>query len=251
MSWTKKVRSPGSIMNVGDYIEAVVLGIDQEQRRVSLGMKQLMPNPWRELADRLAPGTRVKGQVRSVTEFGIFVGIEEGIDGLVHVSDFSWTKRIKDPEEVARMYSKGDEVEAVVLEVDIENERISLGIKQLEEDPWDTIAQRYPVGVKIKGNVSSLTDFGVFVEIENGIEGLIHNSQLGLKREEEAKDHFAVGSEIEAEVTSVDRAERRISLSIRSIQQREERASLDQFSGDSGGAITIGDLLREKMGSDE
>jgi len=251
MSWTKKVRSPGSIMSVGDYIEAVVLGIDQEQRRVSLGMKQLMPNPWRELADRLVPGTRVKGQVRSVTEFGIFVGIEEGIDGLVHVSDFSWTKRIKDPEEVARMYAKGDEVEAVVLEVDVANERISLGIKQLDEDPWDTIAQRYPVGVKIKGKVSSLTDFGVFVEIENGIEGLIHNSQLGLKREEEAKDHFTVGDEVEAEVTSVDRSERRISLSIRSIQQREERANLDQFSGDSGGAVTIGDLLREKMGSDE
>ncbi|MCB0328528.1 MAG: 30S ribosomal protein S1 [Bdellovibrionales bacterium] len=251
MSWTKKVRNPSNIMSVGDYVEAVVLGIDREQRRVSLGMKQLMPNPWRELSDRLIPGTRVKGKVRSITEFGIFVGIEDGIDGLVHVSDFSWTKRIKDPEEISKLFSKGDEVEAVVLEVDVDNERLSLGIKQLETDPWDTIAQRYPVGVKIKGKVSSLTDFGVFVEIEDGIEGLIHNSQLGLKRDEDAKDHFKVGDEVEAEVTAVDRAERRISLSIKSIQQREERANLDQFSGDSGGAVTIGDLLREKMSSDD
>ncbi|MCI5066493.1 30S ribosomal protein S1 [bacterium] len=250
MSWTKKVRNPSSIMATGDFVEAVVLGIDREQRRVSLGMKQLMPNPWRELSERLVPGTRVKGSVRSITEFGIFVGIEDGIDGLVHVSDFSWTKRIKDPEEIGKLYSKGDEVEAVVLEVDVQNERLSLGIKQLDSDPWETIAQRYPVGVKIKGKVSSLTDFGVFVQIEEGIEGLIHNSQLGLSREEDVKDHFKVGDEVETEVTNVDRAERRISLSILSIQEREERADMDQFSGDSGSALTIGDLLREKMGSD-
>lgn len=251
MSWTKKVRNPSNIMETGDIVEAVVLGIDREQRRVSLGMKQLMPNPWRELSDRLVPGTRVKGKVRSITEFGIFVGVEDGIDGLVHVSDFSWTKRIKDPEEIGKLYAKGDEVEAVVLEVDVDNERLSLGIKQLESDPWDTIAQRYPVGVKIKGKVSSITDFGVFLEIEDGIEGLIHNSQLGLRKEDEAKDHFQPGQEVEAEVTNVDKAERRISLSVKSIQQREERASMDQFSGDAGGAVTIGDLLREKMTPDE
>lgn len=245
MSWTKKIRNPGSVMAVGDIVDAVVLGIDQEQRRVSLGVKQLMPNPWRELADRMVPGTKVKGVVRSITDFGIFVGIEDGIDGLVHLSDFSWTRRVKSADE---MFKKGDEVEAVVLEVDAANERLSLGIKQLQEDPWDTISQRYPVGIKIKGKVSSLTDFGVFVEIEEGIEGLIHMTQLGIGKEEDPKAHFTAGKEIECEVTDVNRADRRISLSIKSIMQREERANMDQFSGDSGGALTIGDLLREKLG---
>lgn len=252
MSWTKKIRNPNKILSEGDTVESIVLGIDMEQRRVSLGMKQLTPNPWQGLASRLPVGTQVVGEVRSITDFGIFVGVEEGIDGLVHISDFSWTKRVKSPEEIEEMFKKGDQVEAIVLDIDAENERLSLGIKQLENDPWDTIVQRYPVGSKVKGQVSSVTDFGVFVEIEEGIEGLIHNTQLGLKKDDDPAEHFQVGQEVESEVTAVDREERRISLSIRSITQREERASMDQFMQDSGsGALTFGDLLREKMDGGE
>jgi len=148
MSWTKKVRNPSKLLNVGDKVEAVVLGIDQEQQRISLGLKQLMPNPWESLRERYPIGSKVAGKVRSITDFGIFVGIEDGIDGLVHVSDFSWTKRIKDPKEIQELFKKGDDVEAVVLDIDAANERLSLGIKQLSEDPWETIAQRHPVGTK-------------------------------------------------------------------------------------------------------
>ncbi len=250
MSW-KKVRNPGKLLSEGDEIEAVVLGIDEEQRRVSLGMKQLMPNPWDDLSEKLPVGSKVKGKVRSITEFGIFVGIDDGIDGLVHVSDFSWTKRIKDPKEIAEIYNKGDEIEAVVLDIDVENERLSLGVKQLDEDPWDTIAQRYPVGAKVKGKISSITDFGVFVEIEDGIEGLIHNSQLGLNKEQEPKDEFSVGQEVESEVTSVDREERRISLSISAMNRRGDDSDMSGYVQDEGSAVTFGDLLRDKLGSND
>ncbi|RMG39906.1 MAG: 30S ribosomal protein S1 [Candidatus Dadabacteria bacterium] len=249
MSWTKKVRSPAKIVSEGEEVEAVVLGIDADQQRLSLGIKQLMPNPWEELASRHPIGSKVKGVVRSITEFGIFVGIDEGIDGLVHVSDFSWTKRIKDPKEIAELYKKGDEVEAVVLDIDAENERLSLGIKQLTEDPWDTIAQRYPVGSKVKGKVSSITDFGIFVEIEDGIEGLIHNSQLDLEKGQDPAEVYQVGSEIESEVTSVDREERRISLSVRAISRREQKSDMAEFMDDAGATVTFGDLLREKIDS--
>lgn len=249
MSWTKKVRNPGKLVNSGDVVEAIVLGVDTEQRRVSLGMKQLMPNPWKDLAERHPTGSKVTGKVRSVTDFGIFIGVEDGIDGLVHVSDFSWTKRIKDPKEIHDMFKKGDDVEAVVLDIDADNERLSLGVKQLEEDPWETIAQRYPVGSKINGKISSLTEFGVFVEIEDGIEGLIHNSQLGLKKDQDAREVYQIGAEIQSEVTNVDREERRISLSVRAITRREEKDNMAEFMQDDGAALTFGDLLREKIDS--
>jgi len=195
----------------------------------------------------------VKGKVRSITEFGIFIGIEDGIDGLVHISDFSWTKRIKDPKEIQELYKKGDEVEAMVLDIDVSNERLSLGIKQLSEDPWDTIAQRHPVGTKIKGNVTAITEFGVFVEIENGIEGLIHNSQLGLEKGQEVAQSFVVGTPVEAEVTNVDTNERRISLSARAIKERSRKdGGFDsQYMGeDEGQRVTFGDLIREQMKGD-
>ena len=251
MSWTKKVRHPSKIVSEGDRVEAVVLGFDTEQRRIGLGLKQLMTNPWVELLQKLPPGTRVKGKVRSVTDFGIFVGVEEGIDGLVHVSDFSWTKRIRDPKEIQEIYNKGDEVEAVVLDVDVEHERLSLGIKQLTPDPWETISQRYPVGVKVKGTVTSLTEFGVFVEIEEGIEGLIHNSQLGLDKEQNPAEFFTPGMVVESEVTSIDRAERRISLSVKAIRRRHEKEAMAEFMEEAGTAITFGDLLRQKMDNSE
>jgi len=247
MSWTKKVRNPSKLLSAGDKVEAVILGIDTEQQRISLGLKQLMPNPWDELRITHPVGSRVTGKVRSITEFGIFVGVEDGIDGLVHVSDFSWTKRIRDPKEIHDLFKKGDDVEAVVLDIDAENERLSLGIKQLQTDPWDTIAQRYPVGAKVKGTVSSHTDFGIFVEIEQGIEGLIHISQLGIEKGEDMAVHFPIGSPIESEVTNIDREERRISLSIKAIKRRQEKESMAEFMEDSGSGLTFGDLLRQKM----
>jgi|688.fasta_scaffold20987_5 small subunit ribosomal protein S1 len=254
MSWTKKVRHPSKIVTEGEQVEAVILGIDSEQQRISLGLKQLLPNPWEDL-QRIHPiGSRVQGKVRSITEFGIFVGIEEGIDGLVHISDFSWTKRIKDPKEIQELFKKGDDVEAVVLDIDVSNERLSLGIKQLSQDPWDTIAQRHPVGTKINGTVTAITEFGVFVEVENGVEGLIHNSQLGVEKGVEVAQAFPVGSQVEAEVTNVDTQERRISLSARSIKERARKdSSYDaQYMGDEEGTrVTFGDLIREQLRNDK
>jgi len=248
MSWTKKVRHPSKIVNENDRVEAVVLGIDTEQHRISLGLKQLMPNPWEELHLRHPIGSKVTGKVRSITDFGVFIGVEDGIDGLVHVSDFSWIKRVRDPNDIQQMFKKGDDVEAVVLDIDVAAERLSLGIKQLSEDPWDSIPQRYPAGAKIRGKISSLTEFGVFVEIEEGIEGLIHNSQLGLDKEQNPAEFFKAGEAIETEVTNVDRNERRISLSIKAIKKRQEREELAGYmSEDMGANITFGDLLQEKM----
>ncbi len=248
MSWTKKVRHPSKIVSEGDSVEAVILGIDSEQQRISLGLKQLMPNPWDDLQMLHPVGSRVKGKVRSITEFGIFVGIEDGIDGLVHISDFSWTKRIKDPKEIQEMFKKGDEVEAVVLDIDASNERLSLGVKQLTEDPWVWIAQRHPIGTKKKGKVTAITEFGIFVEIEEGVEGLIHNSQLGLEQGQDVAQVYPVGSEIEAEITNVDTQERRISLSARSIKERARKDYDGSYMGeDDSGRVTFGDLIREQM----
>ena len=247
MSWTKKVRNPSKIVAIGDLVEAVVLGIDGEARRISLGLKQLTPNPWESLAQRHAIGSRVKGKVKSITEFGIFIGVEDGIDGLVHVSDFSWTKRIKDPKEIGDLFKKGDDVEAVVLDIDIANERLSLGVKQLSDDPWNSIAQRYPVGSRLKGAISSITDFGLFVEIEEGVEGLIHNSQLTLERGQNVAEIYKKGDQIESEVVNIDREERRISLSVKAIRRREEKGETGDYIEDSGVAINFGDLLKEKL----
>jgi small subunit ribosomal protein S1 len=254
MSWTKKVRHPSKVVNEGDRIEAQILGIDQEQRRIALGLKQLQPNPWIELQQRHPIGSKVKGTVRSITDFGIFVGIEDGIDGLVHVSDFSWTKRIRDPKEIQELFKKGDEVEAVVLDIDADNERLSLGIKQLSNDPWETISQRYPVGVKVKGHVTSIAEFGVFIEIEEGIEGLVHNSQLGLERDANVAEMFPVGSQVECEVTNIDLQERRISLSVKAVRRRQEKQEMAEYMEEGGSGITFGDLLRQKreeMGGDD
>ena len=245
MSWTKKSKHPSKIVSEKQMVEVQVLGIDHQERRISLGMKQLTTNPWNELAKLHPVGSIVTGKVRSITEFGIFVGIEDGIDGLVHVSDFSWTKRIKEPKEISELYKKGTGITAKVLEIDVENERLSLGIKQLEEDPWEKISMRYPVGSRVKGKVASIADFGVFVELEEGVEGLIHTSQLGLNKEDNVKDNFKIGDEVESEVINIDRDEHRISLSISIIKNREEH-NMSNFSDDGAGmAVTFGDLLRQ------
>jgi small subunit ribosomal protein S1 len=247
MSWTKKVHHPSKIVNIGDEVEAVVLEVSAENQRISLGLKQLQSNPWDELAKEFPIGSRVVGKVRSVTDFGIFVNVRDDIDGLVHVSDFSWTKRVKDPKEIRDLFKKGDEVEAVVLEIDPANERLSLGVKQLTEDVWESVPHRYPTGVRVKGTVTSITDFGVFVALEEGVEGLIHVSQLGINRGENITDKFQVGMELEAEVTNVDRTERRISLSMKQLKKSKQKEEYAQYLEDSGAAVTFGDLLQQEL----
>jgi len=234
MSWTRKIAHPSKLLQVGQNVEVVVLNVDPGHRRISLGLKQVMANPWEEAKEKYPVGSVVKGPVRNVTDFGIFVGIEEGIDGLVHISDLHWTKKIKHPSE---LYKKGDIIEATVLGVNVENARFSLGIKQLTTDPWKIIAQRYPVGSKIKGQVTSVPDFGVFVRIEEGVEGLIHVSQLSSERVDKPSSLFKVGDSVEAEVINIDPAERKIGLSIRALRKTEERQEMDSY------------LKREKEGA--
>ena len=249
MSWTKKIHHPSKMLSVGDEVEAIILEVSSENQRISLGLKQLTTNPWEELIKEYPIGTKINGTVRSITDFGLFINIKEDIDGLVHVSDISWTKKIKDPKDIKELYTKGDEVEAVVLEIEPESERLSLGIKQLTPDIWDSVPQRYPTGSKVKGNISSLTDFGVFIELEEGVEGLIHVSQLGLQRGDNVKEKYTQGAELEAEVINVDRNERRISLSLKGGRRSKEDYS--QYLEDDGSAVTFGDLFQEQLGSDK
>ena len=249
MSWSKKLRKPNKMLNIGDMVEAQVLEISPENQRISLGLKQLQKNPWEELSTEYPRGTRVTGTVRSIMEFGIFVNIKDEIDGLVHLTDLSWNKKIRSAKDIQDLFQKGQEVEAVVLEVDIENERLSLGVKQLQADPWDTIPQRYPSGARVKGKIMSVTEFGVFMELEEGVEGLIHISQLGISRSDDIKSKFEVGSELEAEVLNVDREERRISLSIRGAKgtSSKERDDYQNYMDDNSGSATFGDLLQASL----
>ncbi|MFQ5513127.1 MAG: 30S ribosomal protein S1 [Myxococcota bacterium] len=244
MSWTKRVKHPSKMVAIGDEVDVIVLDVDQENRKISLGMKQIEPNPWSLIEERYPPGTRVKGIVRNVTNFGVFVGIEDGIDGLIHVSDISWTQKIRDPKE---LYKKGDEVEAAVLKVDRENEKFSLGVKQLQRNPWEDIPSRYPVGTKIRGRVTSLASFGCFVEVEEGIEGLIYASELG-QNVENVRDVVKEGDEVEALVVRVDAAEQKMALSIRAIEAREEREAIRRAEEQARSqTATLGDLLPQSL----
>ncbi len=245
MSWTKRVRRASDVLNVGEEVETVVLGIDMGNRKISLGLKQILDNPWASISDRYPVGTKLEGQIKNMTDFGMFIGIEDGIDGLVHVSDISWTKRIKHPGDV---YTKGQLVQAVVLKVDIENERLSLGIKQLEPDPWSLAPEKYRSGTVVKGKVTSLTDFGVFVELEEGVEGLIHVSELSTEKVASAKEFAAVGDSLEAVVLSCDPRDRRISLSIKSMHAAVEKAEFAQYMGSQGEATSnLGQLLQQEI----
>ena len=226
MSWTKRVVHPSKLLSVGAEVEVVILDIDEGHRRISLGLKQVGPNPWELVRINHPVGSRIHAKIKSVTDFGVFVEIEEGIDGLVHISDLHWTKKVKHPSE---LYKKGDEVEAVVLGVDVENERVSLGIKQAAANPWTTLTQRHPTGTRIQGKVTSVTDFGVFVEIEEGIEGLIHISQLSNERVEKPSALFQVGKEVEAEVIHIDPREHKVGLSIKALRRSEERAEMEAY----------------------
>ena len=245
MSWPKRVTHPSKVLEMGAEVEVQVLDVDPGNRRISLGLKQVAPNPWELVRVNHPTGSRITGKVKSITDFGIFVGVDDGIDGLVHISDLHWTKKIKHPSEA---YKKGDEIEAVVLGVDVENERISLGVKQLEHDPWASLAERFPVGTKVKGPITSITDFGVFVEIEDGIEGLVHVSQISNERVDKPSQLFQVGDELEAEVTNIDGREKKIGLSVKALRRTEERDEMNAYLSREGKAAKFS--LEDVMGED-
>ncbi|MBD1400982.1 30S ribosomal protein S1 [Pelovirga terrestris] len=246
MSWTKRIKHPNKVLNIGDEVESVVLALDSDNRRISLGLKQIEPNPWEVIGEKFPIGTIIEGQVKNITDFGVFVGVDEGIDGLVHISDLSWTKRIKHPSDA---FKKGDLVKAVVLNIDRENERFSLGIKQLSSDPWESVPVRYARGTIIKGKVTSVTDFGIFIELEEGIEGLIHVSELSKEKIDNPKDFAEVGTVLEAAVLQVDTVDRKIALSVKNIDEQKEKAEVNEFMGAQKQATSsLGALLQGAMG---
>ncbi len=245
MSWSKKVKHPSKIVSVGDIVEVQVLDVDPVNKRISLGLKQTEPNPWTVVEQKYPVGSIIEGQIRNITDFGIFIGLDEGIDGLVHVSDISWTQKIKHPGE---LYKKGQIVRAVVLSIDKENERIALGIKQLERDPWEEIPRKYRVGTRVTGKVTSVTDFGVFLEVEPGIEGLIHVSELSREKVDDPQKVARVGDTLSAEVINVDRRERKIGLSVRQLQASEERSDYKDYLRSQGtGAVNLGDVIGAQL----
>lgn len=246
LSWTKRITHPSKLLTVGQEVEVVVLEVSPEHRRISLGLKQISPNPWELVRANHPVGSRIHGKIKSITDFGVFVEVEEGIDGLVHISDLHWTKKIKHPSE---LYKKGDEVDAVVLGVDVDNERVSLGVKQVIADPWSTLTQRHPVGSRIRGKVTSVTDFGIFVEVEEGIEGLVHISQLSTERVEKPSALFQVGKEVEAEVIHIDPREHKMGLSIKALRRSEERAEMEAYlkREREEARFSFEDILREEL----
>ena len=232
MSWTHEVRHPSRVVAVGDQVEAAVLNVDPASRKISLGMKQTAPNPWDMIENKYPVGTRIEGKVKSLTDFGAFIGLEEGIDGLIHISDMSWTKHIKHPSE---LFKKAQKVEAIVLRIDKEKERLSLGFKQLARDPWDdAIPSRYHVGDSVTGKVSKVADFGIFVELDGGVEGLIHISETGVEPQTKLEEKFKLQDTVVAKIIKVDREERKIALSLRDHQLDSERRQVDEYHSTQG-----------------
>ena len=245
LTWSKKLKHPSKIVRVGDRVEVMVLDCDPTKRRISLGMKQIEPNPWSLIEEKYPVGTRVVGKVKTITDFGIFVGFEEGVDGLVHVSEMSWTKKIKHPGE---LYKKGQEVEGVVLNIDPRNERFSLGIKQLTPDPWKDVSRRYRRGEMVTGKVTNVTDFGAFVELEEGIEGLLHVSEISREKVEKPSEILKVGDTVSAIVLHIDPQERRIGLSMKGVTEKTEKAEIEKYISNQGPPkSTLGELIQEEM----
>ncbi len=245
MSWTKRITKPGEVLNVGDEVDAVVLGIQKDDQKISLGLRQLDVNPWDMATHNYPPGARVRGKVRNLTSYGAFVELEEGIDGMVHVSDMSWTRKINHPSE---MVKKGDEVDAIVVEVDVENQRISLGMKQLTQDPWEDIDRLYRMGDVIKGTVARVAGYGAFIELEHDIDGLVHISQISEERVEKIKDFLNEGDEVTARVIKIDKEERRIGLSVKAADYDEDALAKEVAAYDEAGedlTTSLGDLLDE------
>jgi small subunit ribosomal protein S1 len=229
LSWTKRIAKPSDVLTQDQDIEAVVLGINREEQKISLGIRQLETNPWDEALEKYPPGTNVKGKIRNLTSYGAFIELEEGLDGMIHVSDISWTRKINHPSEVLK---KGDEVEAVVLEIDKANQRISVGVKQLSQDPWENIDQFYKVGDLVTGSVTKLASFGAFIGLEHDIDGLVHISQVSEERVEKIKNVLNVGQEVTARVIKIDKADRRIGLSIKAANYSTEELEAEQHALD-------------------
>ena len=247
MSWSKRVKHPSKLLSVGDSVESMVLGVDPGARRISLGLKQIEENPWHELANKYPVGTRITGKVRNLTEFGAFVEVEEGIDGLIHISDMSWSKRLTHPSEVLK---KGDEVEAMVLNVDPENQRLSLGLKQLATDIWDDFFENNKVGDIVEGKVVRMTNFGAFVELAEGIEGLIHVSEFDAKQAEE-KEEIKVDETLKMRIIKLSPAERKIGLSIRALKSNDYESNWQNYATSESPEVTLGDHFKHSQTSSE
>lgn len=245
MSWSHDVRHPSKVVAVGDIVNSVVLSLDKAERKISLGMRQLEPNPWEVIEKKYSVGTKVEGKVRSITEFGVFVGLENGIDGLIHLSDMSWTRRLTHPSEI---FKKGQKVEAVVLKIDKEKERISLGYKQLIPDPWEKeIPEKYKVGDHVSGKVVKITDFGIFVELEDGIDGLIHISEIDLEPTKKIEEKLKIDDMVTARIIKVDTIERKISLSIKAYKKDVERKDTEEYQRSQGDVeMNIGSAANRK-----
>lgn len=246
MTWSKKPRHPSKMVSVGDEVEVMVLNIETETKRISLGMKQLQPNPWDLVTDNYPVGSVIEGKIKNITDFGVFIGIEEGIDGLIHVSDLSWTERIKHPSE---KYAKGETIQAVVLKIDKENERFSLGIKQLVPDPWQAAYNNYPSGTVVEGEITNVTDFGVFVKLEEGIEGLVHVSELSKDKVKTPVGMYQVGDTLKAIVINVSAKDRKIGLSVKTLEGDDEEVAVEKFKkaekvASEAAPSTFGDLLK-------
>jgi len=226
MSWTKKIRHPSKLIAMGDNIEAIVLNIDAENKRISLGIKQCEPNPWDLIEKKYPIGSIVEGSVRNITDFGVFIGLEEGIDGLVHISDMSWSQKLKHPSEIVK---KGQVIEAKVLSIDKENERLSLGLKQLQPDPWEKVSEKYKINDIVRGRITKFANFGAFMEIEDGIEGLIHISELSVENISKPEEVVSIDQELEAKIIRIDTGERKIGLSIRSLYEDREQSEVNQY----------------------
>lgn len=230
LSWTKRITRPSDVLSIDQEVKAVVLAISKEEQKISLGVRQLETNPWDEVEGRYPIGSTIKGEIRNLTPYGAFVELEDGIDGMIHVSDLSWTRKINHPSEVVK---KGEVVEACVLEIDKTNQRISLGVKQLESDPWSIIDSRFKVGDLVKGTVAKIASFGAFIQLEDDIDGLVHISQLSEDHVAKVKDVIKVGDEVEARVIKVDKVERRIGLSIKAAEYSEEQLKKETAAFDA------------------
>ncbi len=244
MSWTRRVPHPSKLLRKGDIIQARVLDVDASKQKISLGIKQLQPNPWELLADKYPVGSRINGKVRNLTDFGAFVEIEEGIDGLIHVSDLSWAKRVMNPADILK---EGDEVEAVVLSIDPEKQRVSLGLKQIEPDPWIQVPEKYAIGSIVRGRIVNITSFGAFAKLEEGVEGLIHISELDERHVDNPEEIVSVGEEVELKVISLDTEERRIGLSLKEAKADQEQSVITRYmEGQFSDRPTMADLMGRK-----
>jgi small subunit ribosomal protein S1 len=241
MSWTRRVPHPSKILRKGDVIQARVLDVDAAKQKISLGIKQLQPNPWELLSEKYPVGSRIVGMVRNLTDFGAFVEIEEGIDGLIHVSDLSWAKRVMNPADIL---SEGDEVEAVVLSIDAEKQRVSLGLKQIEPDPWIQVPEKYAIGSIVRGKIVNITSFGAFAKLEEGVEGLIHISEMDERHVDNPEDIVSVGEELDLKVISLDPEERRIGLSLKEAKADQEQSVISRYmEGQYSDRTTLADLM--------